>query len=76
MQPKDSRLKLEVEVANENSLHWQKSLREANERNHVLRKRVRQAEFLFGKLVGGGITAELSNEISDFIRDGWENEAN
>lgn len=31
VQPKDSRLKLEVEVANENALHWQEGLRKANE---------------------------------------------
>lgn len=30
VQPKDSRLKLEVEVANENALHWQEGLRKAN----------------------------------------------
>lgn len=30
VQPKDSRLKLEVEVANENALHWQDGLRKAN----------------------------------------------
>lgn len=30
VQPKDSRLKLEVEVANENALHWQNGLKKAN----------------------------------------------
>jgi len=38
VQPKDSRLNLEVKVANANALHWKKALQEANDRNHQLRQ--------------------------------------
>ncbi len=37
VQPSEGRLKLEIEVANENALHWQKALRDANERITELR---------------------------------------
>ena len=50
MQPKDSRLKLEVEVANENALHWKDGLQKANERNSNLRKRLAIAEALLGRV--------------------------
>lgn len=37
VQPKDSRLRLEVEIANENALHWKDGLSHANERCAQLR---------------------------------------
>lgn len=50
VQPKGSRLRLEVEVANENALHWKDGLQKANERNSNLRKRLAIAEALLGRV--------------------------
>lgn len=68
VQPKDSRLNLEVEVANDNALHWQQGLRDANARNRIVRDRHRTGLFLLGKCVGEGfLSDELKAEILNFV---------
>lgn len=46
VQPSEGRLKLEVEVANDNALKWQNALGIQQERNKQLRDEVRQAREL------------------------------
>ncbi|MNQ24773.1 hypothetical protein D3C85_379770 [compost metagenome] len=50
VQPKDSRLKLEVEVANDNALHWQEGLRKANTRNSEVRSELRRCQELLRRV--------------------------
>lgn len=50
VQPSAGRLTCEVEVANANALHWQDGLKNANERNSTLRKRLALAEALLSRV--------------------------
>ena len=69
VQPKDSRLKLEVEVANENAMHWKGNLEKAHNANSALRKEVRQMATLLRRLaqVPTGLNAEEVKEIRDLV---------
>lgn len=49
VQPKDSRLKLEVQVANDNALHWRDGLIEANNRCAELRTELYRCRDLMRK---------------------------
>lgn len=53
MQPKDSRLKLEIEVANDNALHWKGNLQKAHVANKKLRQALREIAAIKDNLNGG-----------------------
>lgn len=55
VQPKDSRLKLEIEVANDNALHWKNALGLANERNRQQRKENRDLRTFMQDLLDSGV---------------------
>lgn len=58
MQPKDSRLRLEVEVANDNASHWHGHLVAAQAENKKLRQMLRKLQ-----LPASGLPPDLVAEI-------------
>lgn len=65
--PSVSRMKLEIEVANENALQCKSSLEQAQVALRLQRKRLDTAMFLLGQVVGANdLNAALKEEILEF----------
>lgn len=67
VQPKDSRLKLEVEVANDNALHWKDGLNKANERSARLRTELLKAKSMLRNIADYHAPSPLTAEIMAFL---------
>lgn len=55
VQPSEGRLKLEVEVANDNALKWQNALGIQQERNKQLRDEVRELQAFIKDVLDAGV---------------------
>lgn len=84
VQPKDSRLTLEIQVANDNALHWHTAYKNLAERHSQLRQshsflkeehRItciikNKAMFLLGQVTGKGLLdQELSDALSILLKE-------
>ena len=78
VQPKDSRLTLEVLVANENAKHWKDSLSQTNARNKILRVKLARAQDMLrrtNEIIGPGRSqlrprsSEVERCLDDLMKD-------
>lgn len=69
VQPKDSRLRLEVEVANDNASKWHGHLVEANARNRRLRLLLRRIQTLIQQDGVDFRTPEMREDADNFMAD-------
>lgn len=66
----EGRMRMELEVANENALHHAENSRRLTDKNHHLRQFKRKAVFLFGQIVGEGkISDEHKEAIALLVRE-------
>lgn len=66
----EGRMRMELEVANENALHHAENSRRLIDKNHHLRQFKRKAVFLFGQIVGEGkISDEHKEAIALLVRE-------
>lgn len=67
VRPSDSRLTLEVSVANDNAQHWQQALREANAKNSKLRQSLNRTQKMLRNIAAERYPSPLSKEIMEFL---------
>lgn len=67
MQPSAGRLKLEVEVANDNALGWKNALGLQQERNKQLRTDLREARALLNRCASFELNPDLKASIDRFL---------
>lgn len=68
VQPSEGRLKLEIEVANDNALAWQKALSAEQVRNKQLRTDLQEARALLQRSGSFELNADLNHRIEQFLR--------
>ena len=78
VQPSDSRLTLEVLVANDNAKHWKDSLSQTNARNKILRVKLARAQDMLrrtNEIIGPGRSqlrprsSEVERCLDDLMKD-------
>lgn len=67
VQPSEGRLRLEVEVANDNATKWKNALGAEQERNKQLRDEVRQARELLRRCASFQLNPDLNGAIEQFL---------
>lgn len=67
VKPSEGRLKLEIEVANDNALKWQNALGTQQARNKQLRVEVRQARELLRRCASFQLNPDLNGAIEQFL---------
>lgn len=67
VQPSEGRLKLEIEVANDNVLKWQNALGVQQERNKQLRDEVLHARELLRRCASFQLNPDLNGAIEQFL---------
>ena len=67
VQPSEGRLKLEVEVANDNAMHWKRGLKLQQERNRQIREDLRDARALLIRCASFELNPKLKEEIDGFL---------
>lgn len=69
VQPSEGRLKLEVEVSNENAIKWQSALKEQVARSTRLRCDLDKARVLLRRAASFNLTPELQRDIDALLRE-------
>lgn len=69
MQPSEGRLKLEIEVANDNALKWQNALHTQVARSTNLRMDLEKAVALLRRAGSFELNLDLQRSIEEFIKE-------